>query len=508
LYIDKTRDIHHLITTGKIYFLSRPRRFGKSLLVSTLDAVFKGQKDLFKDLYIYDRWDWTQSFPVIRLDFTALNFSDSEELKISLNSFVEAVAGKNQLSLAMITLSSKFGELIEKLHESTGQQVVVLVDEYDKPITDHLTNSDMMKANQQILHDFYQVLKGADEHIRFIFLTGVSKFSGLSIFSALNNPRDITLSDDYVSLCGYTQQELESNFTEYIEAVAQKLSMNREKLLDEIRKRYNGYSWDGNIFVYNPFSTLLFFAEKQFDNYWFRTGTLTFLINLLKNRNRIEPLLNPIIADTSAFNSYNPLNIGEIPLLFQTGYLTVKQKILIDGEPQYTLDIPNLEVRNAFMNNLLSAYSDYPVEQVRPLIHHLQRQVRNKDVEGFEQNLRLLFAHIPYEIHVKSEAYYHSMFLLLMKMLGFDIHGQIMTNIGRIDALWRQPELTVVAEIKYGAKKKADRLLNEAMTQIRDRRYYEKYLDGEVLLLGIAFTGKDVKCSMEALPHIDNVINK
>jgi hypothetical protein len=242
---------------------------------------------------------------------------------------------------------------------------------------------------------------------------------------------------------------------------------------------------------------LLFFSEKEFDNYWFRTGTPTFLINLLKSRNQIKPILESTIADSTTFNSYNPLNIGEIPLLFQTGYLTVKQKTVTDGELKYTLDLPNYEVRTAFTNYLLSAYSDYPVEQVRPLITDLQQYVRNKDTVAFEQCLRILFAHIPYEIHLKSEAYYHSMLLLLLKMLGFDVHGQIMTNIGRIDAVWHQVELTVVAEIKYGVGKEIDSLLDEAMTQISDRRYYDKYLDRKVLLLGIAFTGKEIKCRME-----------
>jgi hypothetical protein len=354
-----------------------------------------------------------------------------------------------------------------------------------------------MKSNQKILHDFYQVLKAADEHIRFVFMTGVSKFSGLSVFSALNSLNDITLSNKYASICGYTQEELEYNFSEYIDDVAQYLSMNREELLKLIRTRYNGYSWDGNTSVYNPFSSLLFFDKREFANYWFRTGTPTFLINMLKSRNQIAPVLNPITVSESTFNSYDPLNIGEISLLFQTGYLTVKQKILIEGMPQYTLDFPNLEVKDSFLEYLLSAYSDYAIEQAQPMIYNLRQQVRNKDAAGFEQNLRILFAHIPYEIHIKSEAYYHSLFLLLMKMLGFDIQGQIQTNIGRIDAVWHQPGLTVVAEIKYGVGKETDSLLNEALTQIRDRRYYEKYLDREVLLLAVAFTGKEVRCEME-----------
>jgi hypothetical protein len=502
MYIDKTQDIHRLIATGKIYFLSRPRRFGKSLLVSTLDTLFRAQKELFEGLYIYDKWDWSQRYPVIRLDFSGLAYSNSDELTVSLNLFMEKTAENYQFSLSSAPLSNRFSYLIESLHKATGQKVVVLIDEYDKPITDHLSNPATMKANQKILHDFYQVLKAADDHIRFVFMTGVSKFSGLSIFSALNSLNDITLDKKYASICGYTQEELEYNFSEYIDDVAQYLPMNREELLELIRARYKGYSWDGKTAVYNPFSSLLFFDNREFANYWFRTGTPTFLINMLKSRNQIAPVMQPIVAGANTFDSYDPANIDEIPLLFQTGYLTVKQRTLIGGVPEYTLDFPNLEVRDAFLNYLLSAYADYSVGQVQPLVHVLQRQVRNKDAAGFEQNLRILFAHIPYEIHVKSEAYYHSMFLLLMKMLGFDIQGQIQTNIGRIDAVWHQPELTVVAEIKYGAGKDTNTLLDEAMTQIRDRRHYEKYLDGEVLLLAVAFTGKEVKCGMEEVGEL------
>jgi hypothetical protein len=488
-----------MIANGRIYFLSRPRRFGKSLLISTLDALFRGQKELFEGLYIYDKWDWTQQYPVIRLDFGGRSNDTPEALKSSLYSFVNEMAENYSIILKSPELSDRFGELIKRLHTTTGQQVVVLVDEYDKPITDHLSNPETIDANKKILHGFYQVLKAVDEHIRFIFLTGVSKFSGVSVFSALNNLRDITLSNDYVTLCGYTQQELEHYFTEYIDDVALHLEKSREDLLDGIRIRYNGYSWNGQLSVYNPFSTLLFFAEKEFGNYWFKTGTPTFLIDLLKKRNQLEPVLTPIIANESAFDSYNPAGIGEIPLLFQTGYLTIKHRKRIGDEIQYTLEMPNAEVRNAFLNYLLSAYCAYPVEQIYPLIFKMQQQVRDGDTTGLEQNLRMLFAYIPYELHIKNEAYYHSMLLLFMRMLGFDIQGQIMTNIGRIDAVWQQPELTVIAEVKYHAKKKASRLLDEAMAQIHDRRYYEMYLDRKVMLMGVAFTGKEVKCRLESI---------
>jgi hypothetical protein len=220
---------------------------------------------------------------------------------------------------------------------------------------------------------------------------------------------------------------------------------------------------------------------------------------MLKNRNQLSPVLKPIKTGSSAFDSYDPSNIGEISLLFQTGYLTVKHKELLSGRPQYTLGIPNEEVKESFLEHLVNAYSNYPVEQMQPLIFNMQQQIHSGDTSGMEQNLRILLANIPYRLHVKNEAYYHSLFLLLMKLLGFDIQGEILTNTGRIDAVWRQPGLTVVAEIKYHSRKKIDGLLDEAMKQIRDRQYYEAYLDGKVMLMAIAFTERSVKCRIERI---------
>jgi hypothetical protein len=480
--------------TGTIFFLSRPRRFGKSLLISTLDAVFQGKKELFEGLYIYDKWDWAERYPVIHLDFSERSYSSGEELKLSLSDFIEATARGNQLSLQERTLSGKFSELIEKLRESTGQQVVVLIDEYDKPITDHLSNPEVMEENKTILHNFYQVLKATDEHLRFVFLTGVSKFSGLSVFSALNSPDDITIDYQYATICGYTQEELEKYFPEHIEEVARYQNRNRQELLDKIRRWYNGYSWDGKTSVYNPFSTLSFFKKKQFDNYWFRTGTPTFLMELLKSRNQIKPVLEPMKVGAKVFDGYDPANLNEISLLFQTGYLTIKEVSFINDNTEYTLDIPNSEVRNAFLEHLLSTYSAFPVEQLQLLIPNMQKQIYNIDNLGFEQNLRMLLANIPYILHLKNEAYYHSMFLVWMKMLGFDPQGEVMTNAGRIDAVLHHGDLTVIAEIKYSAKRGAERLLNEAIKQIRDRQYYEKYSDRKVVLMAVAFAGKEVKC--------------
>jgi hypothetical protein len=342
-------------------------------------------------------------------------------------------------------------------------------------------------------------MKGADEHLQFIFLTGVSKFSGLSVFSALNNLRDITLSSPFASICGYTQEELENNFSEYIATTAEYLNMTREYLLEQIRYWYNGYTWDGKTAIYNPFSTLMFFAEQRFNSYWFRTGTPTFLIDIIQRRNRTDAVLEPLVVSDSVFDGYSPPDIGEVPLLFQTGYLTIKQIELIDGCASYTLGVPNSEVNRALMTCLLAAYGKYPGEQIDQLHLTMKRQISACDEAGFARSLEVMVATVPYELHRTDEAYYHTMMLIWMRLLGFEIHGEVPNSLGRADAVWEQPGVTVVAEIKYHARKKIDTLLKEAMKQIHEQRYYNKYLSGKVILLGIAFSGKHVGCRLEVL---------
>jgi hypothetical protein len=454
---------------------------------------------LFEGLYIYDHWDWTQQYPVIRLDFGEINNETPGSLQQDVEQVILSMAERYGITLTRESAGS-FAELIQKLHQSTGRRVVVLVDEYDKPITDHLSDMQTANANRNVLHDFYQVLKAADEHLRFVFLTGVSKFAGVSIFSALNNLNDITLDDEYASICGYTQEELESYFPEYLDNAAAHIGMEREELLEAIRFHYNGYSWNGKTPVYNPFSTLLFFDKRVFDNYWFSTGTPTFLIELLKEHNELERVLKPITVPSSSFSSYDPARISEVPLLFQTGYLTVKDRELVQGVPKYTLGIPNSEVRESLLENLLNAYSAYPIDRMEELRNDMRRQVCEGDAEGLAQSLRRLLANIPYSLHVAQEAYYHSLLLTWMTMLGFDIRGEVMTNLGRIDAVWHQPGLTVVAEIKYHAKTGISGQLRSAMTQIRKQRYYEPYLDGrKIILLAVAFMGREVGCRMEKM---------
>ncbi|MDR1222795.1 MAG: AAA family ATPase, partial [Tannerella sp.] len=336
LYVDKTKIIHEIILSGDIYFLSRPRRFGKSMLISTLDALFSGRKELFEGLYIYDKWDWSKNNPVIRIDWTAVKHDTPEEIENSLSVWLKIEARKNEITLFSEYASDCFRELITELHRKTGEKVVILIDEYDAPILDVMSKSPTeLKAIQESLQSFYKILKATDEHLQFIFLTGVSKFAKLSIFSALNSPKDITMDERYTSLCGYTQEELEHYFSEHIDAMVAKEGVTRENLLDKIRRWYDGYTWDGKTAVYNPYSTLSMFDTRIISNYWFASGTPTFLIEQLKKREQTDLVLEPFEASAKIFDSFDPAHIENIPLLFQTGYLTVKSMQATEEEPKY-----------------------------------------------------------------------------------------------------------------------------------------------------------------------------
>jgi hypothetical protein len=503
LYVDKTGDIYRLASLPGIYFLSRPRRFGKSLTISTLEALFKGQKELFEGLHIYDKWDWSKKYPVIRIDWTAIKHGTSEEIERSLSTRLKRLAHENEITLFSEYASDCFEELIVELHRKTGERVVVLVDEYDKPVTDNLMNKEVREGNKRALHDLYQVMKGTDDHLQFIFLTGVSKFAGLSVFSALNNPEDITLSKDFATICGITQEELESYFPEHLDAAAKELSKTRDELLENIQEWYNGYSWDGKTPVYNPFSVLLFLKQKALKNFWFETGTPTFLIELLKQRNGLDAILKPLVTGSDSFKSFDPDNLTEIPLLFQTGYLTVKGVEQTSDALIYTLDFPNKEVKQSMLTWLVSNYSGYDKDLMYQLRQDMLNQVRAYDAEGFEQSLRKLFARVPYQLHLEHEAYYHSLLYAWVMLLGIDTQSEVSTDKGRIDSVWQLLDITIVVEVKYHVKRSSEKLLDEAMNQIHDRKYYEAYLTGgkKIILLVIAFSGKTIGCRIESIEN-------
>jgi hypothetical protein len=388
-------------------------------------------------------------------------------------------------------------ELIVELHRKTGKKVVVLVDEYDAPILDAIGKpGELIAEIREEVQGIYKVLKATDDHLEKIFLTGVSKFAGLSVFSALNNPKDITLNEDYSTVCGYTQEELEANFAEYIDALAGKMNMPRAEFLEEMRERYNGFSWDGQTTVYNPFSILRFFDERRFGNFWFNTATPTFLIELLKKRNQVETYTKPVVTTESVFGSYDPEKLETVPLLFQTGYLTVKNVVFENGKLIYTLEAPNREVRDAFADHLFKEFAGLSSEDMTSVQSDMIRQIRELDSEGFNRSLKAMIAHVPSILHIAEEKYYHSLFLIWLYALGFKIESELLTNVGRIDAVWRMKDTIVIAELKHDRQAPPEKLLAEAEAQINDKKYYERYaVEGKrLILLAVAFSGKEAEC--------------
>ena len=503
LYVDKTEEIHRLITSGKIYFLSRPRRFGKSLLVSTLAELFSGNKSLFEGLYIYDKYDWTQQYPVITIDWSNIKHSTAEAMESEMCTFIDRIALSHQISLMHNYASSRFAELIERMYEKTGRQVVVLVDEYDMPILDALNNPTELEPIRNFLQSFYKVLKGTDAYLQFVFLTGVSKFSKVSVFSGMNSPDDITIDRQYSTICGYTQDELVRDFEEYINDFALTRQVTPNEIIESIRHWYNGYSWDGITTVYNPYSTLLLFRKKTFSNHWFSTGTTTFLIHQIKKRNDVKYLLELTQISSDGFDNFEPDKMDTKLLLFQTGYLTIKSvaQSRFGEELEYTLGIPNEEVRKSLMQHLVSSYTENSLSETSAMRDLMLQQLFDGDVSAFQRNMQAMLARIPYQLHISCDAYYHSLLLLWLNMLGFDVLGEVQTNIGRIDAVWTWEDRVVIAEIKHSEKGTLESLLQEAFEQIHDRRYYGPFAcnNRRIALLAIAIAGREIECRMEEL---------
>jgi hypothetical protein len=498
--VDKTKDIFNIAKNEKSYFLSRPRRFGKSLLISTLENLFLRNKKLFKELYIYDKWNWEEICPVIRIDLGNRSHENGEELKNSLDIFLTKIAKTNNINLDYKGYADKFGELIEGLADKYGKKVVVLVDEYDKPILDNISNHNVRDEMKKILHNFYQIIKGHDDYLRFVFITGVSKFVGTSIFSGLNSHKDLTLSNNFSTICGYTEDELGSYFKNFIPILGEKYGMNEKTILKSVKDMYNGYSWDGENFLYNPNSILSLFDEMRFNNYWFETGTPTFLIETLKGNSELSKIFTEVESGSEISNSYDPENIPIIPLMFQSGYLTIKKIKIIDLIDDYILSIPNKEVKDSLIKYLLNIYIDYPLNDVDSLRNRMRTNFLNKDSENLNLNLREMIANVPYQLHVGKEKYYHSIFLLWLNLLGFEICGEISTDKGRMDATLIIDKEAFIIEIKFSKDaNKIDDLIDEALNQIKNKKYYEKYLKYNMNFLGIAFAGKKVKCKFNEM---------
>jgi hypothetical protein len=372
----------------------------------------------------------------------------------------------------------------------------VLIDEYDQPVTSHL-HDEYLEPMRKAVHDVYQVMKKCDEHIRFIFITGVSKFSGLSVFSALNNPQDITLRAEYAGICGYTQQELETALSEHIDHAAEVRGETREQVIEGIKQWYDGYSWDGKTRVYNPFSTLKFLVDPfHYVDYWFSSGTPTYLLDIIRRRKEFNLVYSPTTVNyNTLFNGYNPTAPEDVPLLFQTGYLTVTN---ITDKGQFRLAIPNGEVREAMEEFLLQELCTASSEPASEWHDKLHRYLVEGNADGLAHVLMSMFS-VPYRIKDGKESAYHIAFQIAFKAMGFRILSEVITDDGIADAVWELPEAVVIVEMKYSANGVPSKMLNAALKQIHKMRYYSPYADRPVKLLAVAFTDKKVKCKLEEL---------
>ncbi|MBK1692770.1 ATP-binding protein [Ectothiorhodospira mobilis] len=481
-YVDKTPLIHRLVEEGKYYFLSRPRRFGKSLLLDTLHCLFEGRAPLFEGLYIHDRWDWQGHHPVVRLSFGSGVLQDRAELDVRIRH--QLARNREALGLpaaADTDITGAFSDLITAAHRQHGQRVVVLIDEYDKPILDNLRDPARARELREGLKNLYSVLKDADPHLRFVLLTGVSKFSKVSLFSGLNNLRDITLSRDYAAICGYTDADIDSVFAPELPG------LDRE----QIRQWYNGYRWgDASVpSVYNPFDVLLLFQERRFGPYWFESATPAFLVELLRERGVFTPQLEQWQTEAALLGRFDVDHIATEALLFQTGYLTAHAvEEPLTGYWLYTLGYPNHEVETSLNQALLPVLGlDAGPRERMTLLHALQ----DHDLSALETHLKALYAGLPHDWYrnnpiARYEGHYASVFYSHFAALGVPVTVEDASHHGRVDMA-----VTFGGHIYLFEFKVVEQLPEgRALEQIKARGYADKYRAAgqPIHLIGVEFS--------------------
>ena len=467
-YVDKTGYAAQMVAEGKTYFLSRPRRFGKSLFLDTLAEMFAGNKTLFEGLACYDTWDWDTVYPVVRISFADGVVADRAGLDLRVDEILADNADRLGVTLGAGSVAWRFTTLIRGAEARYGQRVVVLVDEYDKPILDNLADRDVARQIRDGLRDLYSVVKGQDAHIKFVLLTGVSKFSKVNIFSGLNNLLDITLSSRYSAVCGYTDHDVDTVFAPELEGLDR----------DQVRNWYNGYNWTGTA-VYNPYDLLLLFSEHQFRNHWFETGSATFLVDMLMQRRFYLPDLARSYASSDLLSQFDVDDLATEALLFQSGYLTITGTQMVGDETFYILGFPNREVRGALNTLLLSALTDASTASNRR--RQLALTLGAGDVSGLRQFFESLFAGIPHQWHTKNdiahyEGYWSSLFYACFAATGLDVAPEESTNRGRLDLAVRMPDRVWLFELKVAERTPE----GSALAQIKDRGYADQYRDRRV----------------------------
>ena len=480
-YVDKTAHVRALVEEGKHWFLSRPRRFGKSLLLDTVKELFEGNEALFRGLRVHPHWDWTARHPVLRLDFSG-NRGTVETLRAGLMQQLDDVEEDFGLALPRRydDAATRFRQLLRALHRETGRRVVVLVDEYDKPMLDALDAPDAARANRDYLHDVYSAVKARDADVRFALFTGVTRFSKVSLFSGLNHLTDLTLAPAHSAICGYTDEDLDTVFAPELPG------LDRQA----IRDWYNGYCWLGAEKVYNPYDVLLLFGTRRFDAHWFETGTPTFLARHLLDNRVSAPALDDLLASADLLGAFDVGDVATEALLFQTGYLTVRDTVDVDGEAHYRLGYPNREVRQGLNRRLLRALAPDAAGQVAGRVR-LRALLAANDLAGVEDLFRSFFAGIPYNWHVNNpvadyEGYYASVFYAHFAAAGLDVATEDATSRGRLDMAVRAAGRVYLFEFKV-----VDRTPEgKAVAQLRERGYADKYrhLGQPIHLVGVEFS--------------------
>ena len=503
IYIDKTAFLWHLVQGSHPYFLSRPRRFGKSLFLSTLAAYFRGQKEQFKGLYIEQteetqalqesREAW-QKYPVLYLDFNIGQYLEKDALNERLDSLLkepESLYGLRTEKEEKPFFASRFERLIKAAYQQTGKQVVILVDEYDKPLLQTMgVNEELNEHYRNTLKAFYSVIKTCDQYILFAFLTGVTKFSKISIFSDLNNLKDISLNETYAGICGISQKELETNFQPEIQALAQKQGFDYPQSIAALKQWYDGYLFhpEGEG-MYNPYSILNAFDDKEIKSYWFGTGMPTFLVNFLKKAHYYIPDLDGNVElDEAGLQTYRAVAQDTLPILFQAGYLTIKK--YISDLRLYRLGFPNNEVRYGFLHNLLPAYSDVPFGQTGVWVGRFVQDIRNGNVDSFMERMQSIISGIPYDDFPKEklklrEQNYQTAVYLVFALMGQFVQTEVHCSTGRSDCVVTTADTVYIFEFKLCGNGSAE----EALNQIKESYYAAQYkADGKkIVLIGSSF---------------------
>ncbi len=474
LYIDKTKEIENLISSGKYYLFTRPRRFGKSLLLSTLKEIFKGNKELFKTLYIYDKIEWI-NYPVIYIKFSSImSLGTAEEFRLNIVKYIQTIALKFNITTTKTNILEIVAELFLELQKINN--VVLLIDEYDKPIADCITNIKKAGELREVLREFYNAIKENEKYIKFCFITGILKFNKDSFFTEWKNLKDITIDTRYATLCGCTQKELEFYCKDRILKLAEKFHDTVENTKAEIKSWYNGFSWDGITTVYNPYSVFNLFDDGIYNNYWFSLNTPTFLAEKIKTEKLQISEINNLMLEFENFECFEPETFNIYSLLYQTGYITITD---CDFENNIcAFSYPNREVKESLLIYLLSSFSHIPLPKTRPIDAQLKNYLTNRDINNFIETLQNIFTKLPHALHIEKEEYYQIMFLIILDLMGFAIKVEKSAANNIICGVIEYKELIYIIELKYLPESKGSKnILKNEINQIKSKKYFESFLN-------------------------------